>query len=54
MKADVPQGTLDLMVLQTLDSLDSRGSQHGYAIASPFEQVSQGPSSSPWARAIRR
>jgi PadR family transcriptional regulator, regulatory protein PadR len=39
MKADVLQGTLDLMVLQTLDSL---GSQHGYAIASRLEQVSHG------------
>ena len=29
-KADVLQGTLDLMVLQTLDSL---GPLHGYAIA---------------------
>ena len=33
------QGTLDLMVLQTLDSL---GSLHGYAIASRLEQVSGG------------
>jgi transcriptional regulator len=38
-KADVLQGTLDLMVLQTLDSL---GSQHGYAIAARLEQVSNG------------
>ncbi|HET9369388.1 MAG TPA: PadR family transcriptional regulator [Vicinamibacterales bacterium] len=38
-KADVLQGTLDLMVLQTLDSL---GAQHGYAIASRLAQVSDG------------
>jgi transcriptional regulator len=38
-KADVLQGTLDLMVLQTLDSL---GPVHGYAIASRLEQVSKG------------
>ena len=35
-KTDVLQGTLDLMVLKTLDTL---GSQHGYAIASRLEQV---------------
>jgi PadR family transcriptional regulator PadR len=38
-KADVLQGTLDLMVLQTLDTL---GPQHGYAIAARVEQVSSG------------
>jgi transcriptional regulator len=38
-KADVLQGTLDLMVLQTLESM---GAQHGYAIASRLEQVSNG------------
>ena len=38
-KTDVLQGTLDLMVLQTLDSL---GPQHGYAIAARLEQVSRG------------
>ena len=38
-KADVLQGTLDLMVLQTLDTL---GPQHGYAIAARLEQVSSG------------
>jgi PadR family transcriptional regulator PadR len=38
-KADVLQGTLDLMVLQTLDTL---GPQHGYAIAARLEQVSKG------------
>ena len=38
-KADVLQGTLDLIVLQTLDSL---GALHGYAIATRLEQVSGG------------
>ena len=38
-KADVLQGTLDMMVLQTLDSL---GPLHGYAIAARLEQVSGG------------
>ena len=38
-KADVLQGTLDLMVLQTLATL---GPRHGYAIASRLEQVSSG------------
>src|SRR6187397_1135425 len=38
-KADVLQGTLDLMVLQTLDSL---GPLHGYAIAARLEQLSNG------------
>ena len=38
-KADVLQGTLNLMVLQTLDSL---GPLHGYAIAARLEQVSGG------------
>ena len=38
-KAAVLQGTLDLMVLQTLDVL---GPSHGYAIASRLEQVSKG------------
>jgi transcriptional regulator len=35
----VLQGTLDLMVLQTLESL---GPQHGYAIAARLERVSAG------------
>jgi PadR family transcriptional regulator, regulatory protein PadR len=35
----VLQGTLDLMVLQTLESL---GASHGYAIAARLEQVSGG------------
>ena len=38
-KAEVLQGTLDLMVLQTLESL---GALHGYAIAARLEQVSAG------------
>jgi transcriptional regulator len=38
-KADVMQGTLDLMVLQTLSAL---GPLHGYAIAARLEQVSGG------------
>jgi PadR family transcriptional regulator, regulatory protein PadR len=36
-KADVLQGTLDLMVLKTLESM---GPLHGYAIARRIEQVS--------------
>src|ERR671912_194787 len=38
-KADVLQGTLDLMVLRTLDVL---GALHGYAIAARLEQTSGG------------
>jgi len=38
-KADVLQGTLDLMILQTLATL---GPSHGYAIAARLEQVSAG------------
>ncbi len=38
-KADVLQGTLDLMILQTLATL---GPLHGYAIAARLEQVSDG------------
>ena len=38
-KADVLQGTLDIMILQTLATL---GPSHGYAIASRLEQVSGG------------
>ena len=37
--SDILHGTLDLMVLQTLDSL---GPLHGYAIAARLEQVSSG------------
>jgi transcriptional regulator len=38
-KTDILQGTLDLMILQTLASL---GPLHGYAIAARIEQVSSG------------
>src|SRR3954468_13466739 len=38
-KADVLQGTLDLMVLHTLETL---GPLHGYAIAARLEQISRG------------
>ena len=38
-RAEVLQGTLDLMVLQTLSTL---GPLHGYAIAARLEQVSGG------------
>ncbi len=37
-KSDVLQGTLDLMVLKTLETL---GPTHGYGIARRIEQVSQ-------------
>ena len=37
-KTDVLQGTLDLMVLQTLQSM---GPQHGYGIARRIEQISE-------------
>ena len=38
-KTEILQGTLDLMVLQTLAAL---GPSHGYAIAARLEQVSGG------------
>ena len=38
-KSDVLQGTLDLMVLQTLATM---GPLHGYSIAARLEQVSSG------------
>jgi transcriptional regulator len=38
LKSEVLQGTLDLMVLQTLDAM---GTQHGYGIARRIEQVSE-------------
>jgi PadR family transcriptional regulator PadR len=38
-KSDVLQGTLDLMVLQTVSTL---GPLHGYAVAARLEQVSKG------------
>jgi PadR family transcriptional regulator PadR len=37
-KTDVLQGTLDLMVLKTLDTM---GPQHGYGIAHRLQQVSE-------------
>ena len=37
-KTDVLQGTLDLMVLKTLEAM---GSQHGYGIAQRVQQVSR-------------
>src|SRR6266478_8922797 len=37
-KLDLLQGTLDLMVLQTLETM---GSLHGYGIARRIEQLSQ-------------
>src|SRR6188508_353359 len=36
---EVPYGTLDLMVLKTLEGL---GAQHGYGIARRIEQMSEG------------
>ena len=38
-RAGILQGTLDLMILQTLHAM---GPQHGYAIAARLEQVSGG------------
>ena len=38
-EADIPYGTLDLMVLKTLDAM---GPLHGYGIARRIEQVAQG------------
>ena len=38
-ESEVPYGTLDLMVLKTLDSL---GPLHGYGIARRIEQIAQG------------
>src|SRR5262245_11801484 len=37
--ADIPYGTLDLMVLKTLEAM---GPLHGYGIARRIEQVAQG------------
>jgi len=37
-KSEVLQGTLDLMVLKTLDAM---GPQHGYGIARRIEQISE-------------
>jgi len=38
-RSDILQGTLDLMVLQTLDAM---GPLHGYGIARRIEQMAQG------------
>lgn len=38
-RSDVPYGTLDLMVLKTLDGL---GPLHGYGLARRIEQIAQG------------
>src|SRR5215217_543828 len=37
--AEVPYGTLDLMILRTLDGI---GTQHGYGIARRIEQIASG------------
>lgn len=37
-KSDILQGTLDLLVLKTLDAM---GSMHGYGVARRIEQLSQ-------------
>jgi transcriptional regulator len=37
-KSEILQGTLDLMVLKTLDSM---GTMHGYGIARRIEQISE-------------
>ena len=36
---EVPYGTLDLMILRTLETL---GAQHGYGIARRIEQIAEG------------
>jgi len=38
-KSEVPYGTLDLMILKTLESM---GSLHGFGIARRIEQVAEG------------
>jgi transcriptional regulator len=38
-KADVLQGTVDLMVLRTLEAM---GPQHGFGLAKRIQQISQG------------
>jgi PadR family transcriptional regulator PadR len=38
-RAEVPYGTLDLLVLKTLDTM---GPQHGFGIARRIEQVAEG------------
>ncbi len=39
LKSEVPYGTLDLMILKTLESM---GSLHGYGLARRIEQVAEG------------
>jgi transcriptional regulator len=39
LKSEVPYGTLDLMILKTLESM---GSLHGYGIARRIEQMAEG------------
>jgi PadR family transcriptional regulator PadR len=38
-KADILQGTLDLMVLRTLETM---GPQHGFGLAKRIQQISEG------------
>jgi transcriptional regulator len=38
-KTEIPYGTLDLLILKTLDTM---GAMHGYSIARRIEQVAQG------------
>jgi PadR family transcriptional regulator, regulatory protein PadR len=38
LKSDLPYGTLDLLILKTLDTM---GAMHGYSIARRIEQVSE-------------
>jgi hypothetical protein len=49
-KTDILQGTLDIMVLQTLTTL---GPVHGYAIAARLQQVSNGAIRLNWGRCIQ-
>jgi PadR family transcriptional regulator, regulatory protein PadR len=37
-KAEIPYGTLDLLILKTLDTM---GAMHGYSLARRIEQVSE-------------
>ena len=50
-KPDVLQGTLDLMVLKTLESM---GPLHGYGIARRIEQVSGNALSRPGRKQIEK
>jgi PadR family transcriptional regulator PadR len=38
-KPEVPYGTLDLLILRTLDTM---GAMHGYSLARRIEQISEG------------